>query len=794
MNRLPHRHSPTVRAIASAVLFTLGYTPIAGSITGTLAAAQTAQTTTTSYQYDANGNLTQITDPLGRSTNQSYDALNRLKQQLQPAPASGAARPAINYTYDGQDHLATVVDPRNLTTTTTTDGLGNPTALISPDTGATNRTYAAGLLKTSKDARGLTTTYTYDALNRVTKIAYASGTATLFEYDGGTAGAPHAKGRLTKMTDESGQTTYAYGLFGRLQSKVQTVTNGTVARSFTVTYAYGASGSSTGELTSVTYPSGNRINATYDSAGRISSLTLNPAKAGGTDTGTNIPLLTGIGYQPFGPVRSWTWGNSTPTSVNTYARGFDLDGRITSYPLGSGVNNGTNRTLAYDAASRIGATTHTGTGTGSNAPANYNQSFQYDNLDRLNSVIGSNTSQGYQYDANGNRTQATYGGTAYGNTIAVGSNRLTATAGLAPAKTMTYDAMGNVLGDGTNSYTYSARGRMDSAKVGTNAATSYRYNGLGQRTRKTGPTALVASGTNYYVYDEAGRLLGEYDVNGKVIEETVYLGDVPVAALTQTITGIAPSYIITTNVHYIYADHINTPRVITRASDNKMVWRWDSADAFGMFQPDENPSGLGASTYNPRFPGQMFDKETNLHYNYFRDYDPATGRYIQSDPIGLRGGINTYGYVGGNPVSHVDPNGLQAMSIPVIVGGGALACYLTPGCRNAISDLGKHIAKAASDFCANITADDLRDKTPDEIEDLAQDQGYVRDPKKPNKWRDPVTGDERIRIDPGHIDPTTGRPYNNPRAAAPHVHGYDQNGRKIGDPTTPNNDPHFPLR
>ncbi len=651
-----------MRAIASTVLFTLTATPLLGGITGTLAAAETVQNTTWQYQYDANGNLTQITDPFGHVTNQSFDALNRLKQQLQPAPAAGGVRPAIGYGYNALDQLTKVTDPRNLATATTFDGLGNPTALTSPDTGVTTSTYdAAGNLKTSTDARGLTTTITYDALNRITQIAYASGTATQFAYDGGATPTPAASGSLSKMTDESGQTTYAYDAFGLPLTKVQTVGAGTGAKSFTLNYTYGASGSATGKLTGMTYASGNRINLSYDTAGRINGIALNPTNANGqgANTGSTIPLLIGIDHQPFGPVRNWTWGNSSLASVNTYARGFDLDGRLTSYPLGNGVNNGTQRTIAYDAASRIGAYDHAGTGAGSNAPANFNQRFQYDNLDRLNGMVGNGTNQGFQYDLSGNRTQATFGGTTYGNTIAADSNRLTATAGPAPAKSNLYDAAGNLLSDGTAAYTYSARGRMSSAQK-AGSTVMYLYNGFGQRVKKSGPTSIIATGANFYVYDEAEHLIGEYDANGKMMQETVYLGDLPVAVLKQTVTGTAPNQVTATNVYYAYADHLNTPRVITRATDNKIVWRWDNADPFGMQSPNENPSALGIFTYNPRFPGQVFDRETNLHYNYYRDYDSSTGRYIESDPIGLKGGVNTYAYVGGNPVSYTDRLGLRA--------------------------------------------------------------------------------------------------------------------------------------
>ncbi len=89
----------------------------------------------------------------------------------------------------------------------------------------------------------------------------------------------------------------------------------------------------------------------------------------------------------------------------------------------------------------------------------------------------------------------------------------------------------------------------------------------------------------------------------------------------------------------------------------RVIWRWDSAP-FGDALPAADPDGDGVPfTLNLRFPGQYFDAETGLHYNYFRDYDPVTGRYLESDPIGLRGGVNTYGYVEGNPVNWSDPTG-----------------------------------------------------------------------------------------------------------------------------------------
>jgi RHS repeat-associated protein len=110
-------------------------------------------------------------------------------------------------------------------------------------------------------------------------------------------------------------------------------------------------------------------------------------------------------------------------------------------------------------------------------------------------------------------------------------------------------------------------------------------------------------------------------------------------------------------VYYVHTDHLNTPRRITSPSTNAIVWRWDS-EPFGTAAANQNPSGTGTQfIYNLRFPGQYYDAETGLSYNYFRDYDPGTGRYIESDPIGLMGGVNTYAYVRGNTLMYVDPLG-----------------------------------------------------------------------------------------------------------------------------------------
>ncbi len=181
-----------------------------------------------------------------------------------------------------------------------------------------------------------------------------------------------------------------------------------------------------------------------------------------------------------------------------------------------------------------------------------------------------------------------------------------------------------------------------------------------------GGTNLIGTVTSSpYTYNWTSVPVGSYSITAKATDNQ----NVPTTSspISVTVQSNAPS-----GMYFIHPDHLDTPRLITDGT-GAVAWRWDNEDAFGNNAPNENPSSLGTFTCNLRLPGQYFDKETNLHYNYFRDYDPSIGRYVQSDPIGLRGGINTYGYVGGNPLSYIDPSGEQA----ALYGGACILVVTT---------------------------------------------------------------------------------------------------------------------
>ena len=146
---------------------------------------------------------------------------------------------------------------------------------------------------------------------------------------------------------------------------------------------------------------------------------------------------------------------------------------------------------------------------------------------------------------------------------------------------------------------------------------------------------------------------GSYSLTAKVTD-TIGATSTSVAV---SVT-VDPAVVTGIQTYFIHSDHLDTPREVTSTSGT-VVWQWKRTFPFGDNMANEDPNNQGTFIFNLRFPGQYYDEETLTHYNVNRDYDPGIGRYLQSDPIGLLGGLNTYGYVGGNPVMWVDPEGLS---------------------------------------------------------------------------------------------------------------------------------------
>ena len=149
----------------------------------------------------------------------------------------------------------------------------------------------------------------------------------------------------------------------------------------------------------------------------------------------------------------------------------------------------------------------------------------------------------------------------------------------------------------------------------------------------------------------------EHDGSGRKLRAQYYLwlDSLPLATIDADYD--AQGKVGNPTLLYLHGDHLDTPRLATDAS-GQIAWQWQS-DAFGRGEA----LSQGSTQVNLRFPGQYYDAESGLHYNYFRDYDPETGRYVESDPIGLRGGINTYGYVNQNPLSYSDYKGLATDTV-----------------------------------------------------------------------------------------------------------------------------------
>jgi RHS repeat-associated protein len=585
----------------------------------------------TEYVYDENGNERFVQLPLRANPTESrYDGLDRLRATIDPRLGS------IQYDYDAQNNLRKVTDARQLETRYDYNGFNELETLTSPDTGVTRLSYdAAGNLASRSDARSLGATYTYDAGDRVQTATYPDETLR-YTYDEATGGAG-AKGRLTTQADGSGRTRYVYDAQGRIEQKIQQLgDDGNAAARRILAHHYEA-----GHLAESVLPSGARVAYVYGLDGRVQHVDVN-----------GVRVVRDIEYFPFGEPKAWT------TAAGRYQREFDTSGRVAVFTRGAN-----NVRIGYDDAGRPATIDENVSG----RPA---WVFGYDDLDRLEtarntSASGPLASLGLQwsFDASGNRTrQVRTGGTAATTDYAIAptSNRLANVDGNA----RNYDLAGNpTLVDG-QTLVYSARGRLVEVRLGSLVQARYSYNGRSERVCAamaggTCPAAGVA-GSNYqqFVYDQDSHLVGEYASDGALLAEHLWLGDTPLAVLKPAATAATYGGSLAGDVavYFVQPDQLDTPRTIVNGSLREL-WRWDSAP-FGDTAANDDPDGAGAFAYRLRLPGQQFDAVTGTHYNYFRNYEADTGRYLESDPLGLVDGPNTYAYVANSPLASADVDGL----------------------------------------------------------------------------------------------------------------------------------------
>lgn len=655
------------------------------------------------YEYDAGGRVTRITDPLGNSSrmvfdavgypkriedasgvgaNVEYDNLGRVSKALDeqnhaiqyvyPDAESGAnplrAKQVIyptfqtssdfdkrgwtsaqtvsfdgqsiqtRYQYDLVGQLKTVTNAYGKDTVVVRDALGRVISTTDPVGRKTQFEYDNhGNVTAVVDPRGKRVSFEFDRTNKVTKITRPLGQISRFAYDknGLLSEFIDAKGQIKRFEyDEAGRHistkvfvagdqqairtliygydpignlltwsdgavtgTYSYDALGRLDK--QTINYGAFALSHS--YSYYANG----QTKSITYPDNTEIGFEYDANAYLSSIT--------------IPNEGLISFTD----RSWIAPKKVVFPGGTTAE-YTYDGllNITGYKLRNpGQTSVLTQSYTYG---KRGEVLEQSTNSDS-------RSYVYDDTGRLTGVNGNIS---YGLDAASNRiSDSNIGSLSYDD-----NNRLL-TAGNA---SYTYDENGNlqtkrVGGTVVNRFAYDAFNRLEEVQDGSgNIVAKYGYDIFDRRIWKD------ANGVRTYYYHAAEGLLAEVLSNGAVSK--IY-GYTPGSSW-----GSNPVFQRNDGAYsYFHKNRLGAPIVATNKAGDT-VWS-ANYDVFGK------ANVVGGVVNNIRLPGQYYDSETGLHYNNRRYYDPIVGRYVTEDPIGLSGGLNTYSYVGHDPVNAIDPSG-----------------------------------------------------------------------------------------------------------------------------------------
>lgn len=569
-------------------------------------------TMTFEYDYDGRGNLIAKREGGGEFTYQ-YDSKNRLITETEP---NGEI---TRYEYGAFDQV-TKLTRGALITTYNYNGFGELMSEVSPVRGATTYTYnAQGQIETVTRADGRKETFTYQSgTGRLWKHVINGAGTTQIEY----RRFYNSDGLLSQVDQYTGSTLttrkqYTYDDFGRVTR--ERVVIGSVTRDLSSTYS-----PTTGQLTRITYPSGRKVeysynNGVYDWASKVEVVETN---------GVRRIAANDVNYNPMGQIEGYSMQGGG-TQLKTY-NGYGMLAQ--QNVLNSSGYARLNQSYSYQAGSplRLVMTTdHLNT--------NNSRSYHYDSNNRLTAVTGGNpmypTPQDtIQYGTNGNilaRTgvSGTFSYNSYGQLQSAGN------------KTFGYNTIGNVT---STRFPNGSTGTMDyDARGLTNR---YTWSGNDVRLTRDESNQLVklanGSQTDYFTFVGAN-LLSQWDASAGKHVDYVYLNGQLLARHD------------TSTFRHIATGHLGQPvGMFTENSSTTLTWR-------GIHNGYDIQEVVTTQSLDVRFPGQYNIIGNGLYYNYHRDYDPTIGRYLQSDPIGNAGGVNTYAYTGGNPVMGIDPLGLD---------------------------------------------------------------------------------------------------------------------------------------
>lgn len=590
----------------------------------------------TTIGYDSRGDTVSAIDPMGRTTLVGYDALGR---QVKTVDALAGT---TQYSYDSRGNLLSVSDANGHRYAFSYDTAMRKLAESRPLGNVIYYAYDdVGNIITRTSPRGDRRVYTYDEAGRRTKEEQYSASSSnssqtvVYSYNN--------KNSLTGYTqtgDTVSSATYDYDAKGQKISETVTYGAGPNAPRKTIQYDYYPNGLKK----FFTYPDGTVVTYGYTSNNQLASVT--------TPDGDTIQFT------------GFIWNKPTQTQMPGVVRNVTLDRlqrplEIRTQAIGAGTIEAPGGAIvmdyqyAYDAAGNV---TQRITDDGK-------YEYAYDKLDRLTKAtppaslqVSTADSSGlpieqYTYDAVHNRTSSAH---QPGSWTYNADNQLLSYGIGAQQHTYEYDANGNtvkqVIGDpstpsGVRTFTYNAAERLtEVADSGTPLAT-YQYDPMGRRIRKQ-----IGSQVTLFMYAAEGAIaeFGEDGVLTRIYgwKPGGLWGTDPLWSAGKSTAGWI--------VDYYQNDQIGISQRMTNAQ-GLLTWRGIS-EAFGKTEA----ASISSIDNTLRYPGQYFDIEVGTSYNNYRDYDSSIGRYIQTDRLGLKAGINEYQYANSNPSRFIDPYGLEA--------------------------------------------------------------------------------------------------------------------------------------